>query len=313
MKQTLMQKVRRKFRDDGLAGVLKAIARRMKRMRMKTRPIRDAGLIRQLVLGKIGLEIGGPSGIFSRSGEIPIYPTLARLDCCNFSDQTLWENSLKEGPFFRYDEKKEPGWQFICEASDLHAISTATYDCVLSSHAIEHLANPLRGLEEWLRVLKDGGILVLVVPHRDGTFDRLRPITTLDHLISDYQLGTSEHDLTHMEEILSLYDFGPGPSEAREKPEAFRSRLHKNFHHRMMHHHVFDTETVVAMLDHARIQLLVVDVVIPFHIIAVGQKLSVGQTADNRRFFDRDATFRQRSPFPADKHPHDRESPTHKG
>lgn len=77
-------------------------------------------------------------------------------------------------------------------------------DFLFSSHALEHCPDTLRVLEGWCRVLKPGGLLVLRLPHRDCTFDRDRPVTTLAHHIEDYEKQVDYSDETHREEFLTL-------------------------------------------------------------------------------------------------------------
>jgi SAM-dependent methyltransferase len=64
-------------------------------------------------------------------------------------------------------------------------------DFVLASHVIEHMPDAIGALGEWERVLRSGGILFLIVPHRDRTFDAGRPCTDLAHLLADHALGTT--------------------------------------------------------------------------------------------------------------------------
>jgi len=42
-----------------------------------------------------------------------------------------------------------------------------SYDTVHSSHCLEHLNDPVEGLRNWLRVIRDGGYLVITVPDED--------------------------------------------------------------------------------------------------------------------------------------------------
>src|SRR3984893_6307145 len=42
-----------------------------------------------------------------------------------------------------------------------------SYDCVYSSHCLEHMKHPLSALKQWWALVKPGGYLVLVVPHED--------------------------------------------------------------------------------------------------------------------------------------------------
>ncbi|MAG44570.1 hypothetical protein CL633_01645 [bacterium] len=41
-----------------------------------------------------------------------------------------------------------------------------TYDFVYSSHCLEHVKCPKKVLKEWIRILKPGGLLILILPHK---------------------------------------------------------------------------------------------------------------------------------------------------
>ena len=56
-------------------------------------------------------------------------------------------------------------------------------DFVLSSHVIEHFRNPLRALREWHRVIRPGGYIFVICPHKERTFDKSRARTSLQELI----------------------------------------------------------------------------------------------------------------------------------
>jgi SAM-dependent methyltransferase len=206
---------------------------------------------------------------------------------------------IREGLTFRYDEQHAPGYQYIIEATDLAVIASNTYDFVLSSHTLEHTANPLRALREWLRVLKAPGLLVLVLPHKDGTFDHRRPVTPLEHLVEDFERGTAEEDLTHLPEILARHDLRRDP-EAGDFA-AFKTRSERNFENRCLHHHVFDSEAVVRLIDYMGLELRALEPMRPYHIFAVAEKLSGGQPPHNQAFWGKRAEYRRRSPFPSDR------------
>ncbi len=89
------------------------------------------------------------------------------------------------------------------DAADLPFCDDA-FDFLFSSHALEHCPDTLRVLENWCRVLRPGGLLILRLPHRDRTFDRDRPITTLAHHIEDYKNQVGYEDTTHRQEFLDL-------------------------------------------------------------------------------------------------------------
>lgn len=62
------------------------------------------------------------------------------------------------------------GWDLSTGQGDATAmlgVKDWTYDWVYSSHCLEHLADPVTAVRNWWRILKPGGFLIIVVPHRD--------------------------------------------------------------------------------------------------------------------------------------------------
>ena len=161
----------------------------------------------------------------------------------NYAGATMWESDLVHGGVFA-PEGARLGTQWLLEASDLGDVEP--YDVVISSHTIEHVSDPLRCLREWRRVTTPGGVLLLVLPHRDGTFDHRRPVTSMDHLKQDERVGVSESDDTHVAEILEMHDIERDPG--LESVGQLRERMADNLRMRTMHHHVFDTRAAVDMV-----------------------------------------------------------------
>lgn len=282
---TLLQRFSHVYHAQGIRGVLLAILRRI------TSPqARSFHVAQELVADAIGFEIGGPSRVFDRRGLLPVYPIARRIDNCNFAAVTLWERDASEGHTFCFSPSKAPGRQWVAEATNLGAVSNESYDFILSSHALEHTANPLKALTEWRRILKPAGALILVVPHKDGTFDHRRPVTTLDHLQEDYRENRGEDDLTHLSEVLALHDASRDPSI---HALSLTERMQRNLEFRSMHHHVFDTKLAMDMVEWADFNVRAVEPLLPNHIIVIAQKgTSVARPwAGNFR-----------SPFPSDRH-----------
>jgi SAM-dependent methyltransferase len=221
------------------------------------------------VANKFGMEIGGPSGIFRDAGELPLYRHVADLDNCVFSLETIWEGRREEGPTFSYHTRKAKGFNFIREASDLSDIANSTYDFVLSSHSLEHIANPIRALREWARVVKPRGVLIVVLPDYRRTFDRRRPPTCVEHMIEDYERGRDEKDLTHLTEILELHDLALDPAAGTK--DNFRQRSLHNFDNRCLHHHVFDEQNSRGLFEAAGLTVEVQEIVRPHHIVLLGR------------------------------------------
>ena len=64
------------------------------------------------------------------------------------------------------DEVKTWDWE-DGDAQFLATVENETYDFVFSSHCLEHLVDPLIGLQNWMRVVKPNGHLVITVPDED--------------------------------------------------------------------------------------------------------------------------------------------------
>lgn len=56
-------------------------------------------------------------------------------------------------------------------------------DYVLSSHVLEHFYDPIQTLGEWVRVIKPGGYIFAIIPHKERTFDKDRELTSISELI----------------------------------------------------------------------------------------------------------------------------------
>ncbi len=236
---------------------------------LRNRKRRSFAEVESRIAGAHGLEIGGPSKIFSQRGPFPVYSVVASLDNVNFSDANFW-STIPAGMNFQFDEKKQPGQQIIADAVDLSVIADETYDLVISSHVIEHLANPIRGLKEWQRILKPGGMMIVVAPDKRFTYDRNRPVTPLSHILEDFAFNTPEDDDTHLEEVIRLHDLtNDGTVSSFDE---HRARTLNNAVTRITHHHVFDIDLLLGLLVAADFTILAQDVFRPYHLLAVAQK-----------------------------------------
>jgi SAM-dependent methyltransferase len=233
--------------------------------RITHRKCRAYSIIEPFVTDKRGLEIGGPSPFFGGNKLVPVYDRCRQIDNCDFSGQTVWSNAAEKRGFETVFEKR-----YVAEASDLQAVSDASYDFVVASHVLEHIANPLRALQEWKRVLKPGGTLLILVPDRRHTFDRRRPFSSFEHIEADFLANTREDDLTHLDEVLSLHDLSLDPWAGSR--EQFIGRCLRNAEIRAMHHHVFSSEVLAAMFARLNVCVLNISHERPDHILGFVRK-----------------------------------------
>jgi SAM-dependent methyltransferase len=243
-------------------------------IRRRTRRIWNYRGIERAIRGGKGLEIGGPSTVFSPAvpnGFLPpVYALAAAVDNCNFAPNTTWSQG-EAGRTFEYLPDREPGLQYIHDATALSSIGDGAYDFVLASHILEHVANPLRALQEFHRVLKPKGVMLVLVPNRSQTFDHKRPYTSFAHLAEDLAAGTDETDLTHLEEILALHDLEMDPPAGT--PEQFRARCLRNAENRCMHHHVFSMGVLEQALRATQFRPLYSTEAWSLHILVFARKV----------------------------------------
>ncbi len=220
----------------------------------RNKKLSSFNLYKKAVTNKKGLEIGGPSRVFKK--KLPIYHFTKSLDGINFSSSTLWEKNLCDEGRYKYFMQRV-GVQYIREATELIGINDSSYDFVSSSHCLEHVANPLKALKEWARVIKENGHLILVLPKKSGNFDRNRPATNFNHILEDFIADTSEDDLTHLKEIINLHDFSMDKESG--SITNFIERGKKNFVVRGLHHHVFDKKLIKKSLDWSGFSIIDID------------------------------------------------------
>lgn len=56
----------------------------------------------------------------------------------------------------------------ILEATDLHIFEDNKFDFVITIHVLEHLANPIKALLAWNRVVKEGGCVFATIPKKEN-------------------------------------------------------------------------------------------------------------------------------------------------
>ncbi len=220
---------------------------------------------------KIGLEIGGPSNSFSIRSYFPVYLFAKRIDGVNFSNNTIWEGSINEGVNYSYYADKK-GFQYIAEATGLSKIESNSYDFILSCHSLEHTANPLKALQEWNRVIKIDGYMILILPDKHYTFDKDRPTTNFEHLKEDFENNIDEKDDTHFDEIIRLHNLEE--DRGVKTKEELITRTNNNYENRCVHHHVFDFVLIKKMLYATGFKIELQQWVAPFNLVTIARKQS---------------------------------------
>lgn len=133
--------------------------------------------------------------------------------------------------------------KLVVRADSLPFINES-FSFVLSEHVLEHLADPIKNILEWKRVLKMGGVVILFMPHPDRTFDRLRSKTTLSHVIKDYEDKVPDNDPTHYGEWMELVvSKGLAPHYNGYSKEQMLNQA-------LIHHHVWTTKEIMELFKY---------------------------------------------------------------
>jgi ubiquinone/menaquinone biosynthesis C-methylase UbiE len=202
-------------------------------------------ILEEITQNMYGVEIGGPSG----NGKI-IYKSTCNLDNVVFADSTVWANNV--GSYNFYQGKS--GKNIINDAVNIDSVNDSTYDYLFASHCLEHIANPLKALKEWLRITKPDGHIILVLPEKSVCFDHKRQVSSFSTILSQYEKNVGEDDLSTLPEILANHDLSMDPQAGTY--DQFKERSLKNFENRCLHHYVYSPELLNEMCEFLKCEFI---------------------------------------------------------
>lgn len=238
---------------------VKGIAAMIGSLHELIRPSVCSAFTPDLYRDKLALEIGDVSSVFERDGMFPVYPLLKQLNRIMVSETTPWTHLRHSAT--------PAGTVYIGCATVCNTVP-GTYDLILASHVLEHIANPLKALLAWKRLLNDNGRLVLILPLYTHTHDHRRARTTFSHLDGDLRCHTTEDDLTHVEDFLRLYDHKMVTRTPAEDGDLCDLAA-RNMQTRIVHHHTWDMTLLKLALGRAGYRVEQSGYHPPFHLVAV--------------------------------------------
>ena len=193
-----IKSIRDNFRNKINSYISETVSNELK----KYSKSRNSEIVNKYLLGLKGVEIGGSS--FANYGIDAI--NIDRVDIIKtdinnfyFKDQIM--------SHVNYIKKVD----LISDGDNL-PFKDNTLDFVFTSHVLEHFYDPIKTLQEWYRVVKSGGYVFMIIPHKERTFDKDRERTTLNELISRHnqkikteeQLTDKHHSVWITEDVLEL-------------------------------------------------------------------------------------------------------------
>lgn len=167
----------------------------------------------------IGLEVGAGASPF------PV-PVNCRVI---FGDRIPHDQLVAElYPGQRAEELVRP--DLLTDFDDFDGVADESLDFIIGCHVIEHVLDPIGTILNGYRKLKPGGQLLLVIPDKERTLDRERPLTTLQHLIEDHSNPDPERDRLHYEEFFRLAFPTPADEIESHVRNAMESKTDCHFH-----------------------------------------------------------------------------------
>ena len=193
-------------------------------------------ILTNITNNKFGVEIGGPS----YTADV-IYENSISMDNVIFSKNTVWSTHTEEYNYY-YNKK---GKVIINDAVNISLVQNDTYDFYFSSHSLEHVANPLKAIYEALRIVKNNGYIIVIVPEKSVCFDHKRSYSKFSTLLSQYEKNVGEDDLSTLPEILMNHDLSMDLPAGNL--EQFTRRSLDNINNRCLHHYVYNDELLMEI------------------------------------------------------------------
>jgi SAM-dependent methyltransferase len=126
-----------------------------------------------------------------------------------------------------------------------------TFSFILSEHVLEHIANPIKSLKVWIDKLKPDGKMIIVLPHKERTNDVYREVTTLNHLISDYENDVPYNDPTHFDDWWNnVVEKGLMPEHYKHIPKD------ELVNTASIHHHVWTDVQIIELFEYLGLEVI---------------------------------------------------------
>lgn len=122
----------------------------------------------------------------------------------------------------------------------LENFESNSQDFVIANHFLEHCKNPIKTIENWVRVLKPGGVIFCAVPDKETSFDKDRDVTTLEHLIEEYVTGET-NDLQH------YFDWSDNVGEVEDSMETAKHLMKIGY---SIHYHVWNKKAIQELFNY---------------------------------------------------------------
>lgn len=187
-------------------------------------------LARRYLRGR-GIEIGA----MHRPLRMPLGARVRYVDVMTRDELLAFHGPANDFP---------AGWvmetDIIDDGQHLRTFADESVDFIVANHMLEHTEDPIGALEAFLRVVRVGGVLFLVLPDARHSFDALRARTSIGHLVRDHVEGPEISRADHHREWAAV-ECLTGEAAERRAEQLAREEAHHHFH-------VWELETFLALL-----------------------------------------------------------------
>ena len=132
--------------------------------------------------------------------------------------------------------------EIVADGETLAGVPDGSQGFVIANHFLEHCQDPIGTLKHFLRVLQPDGVIYFAVPDKRFTFDRERPVTTLEHLIADHEHGPAASRRGHFEEYARFVHHRQTEPEVQALADDLMQRDYS------IHFHVWTQREVLELL-----------------------------------------------------------------
>jgi len=149
----------------------------------------------------------------------------------------------------RYDlgSKKLVPLAHVVEGVELTPYADGAKDFLIAHHVLEHIDDPVGAVVEWLRVLKDDGVLFVSVPNfRGNWFDFRRTPSDSAHFALDHAdpVGRPDRNVQHYRDMAqSMWQWPDGDPRIAAQARAWTDAGDRH------HYHVYDEQALRAVME----------------------------------------------------------------
>jgi predicted SAM-dependent methyltransferase len=180
-------------------------------------------------LSGVGIEIGA----LHRPVTLPEVCSVRYVD--RMSTDDLWSE------YPEWEKKDLCQIDIVDDGETLVTIADESLDFIVANHFLEHCEDPIGTLLVHLRRLRPGGHLFYAIPDKRHSFDRVRPVTSVEHLANDHRDGGRASREAHFFEFAQLVQKSATPALHGQKLlEAGYS----------IHYHVWTSTEFLQLLVH---------------------------------------------------------------